>query len=73
MKWVNSNALTAQQMSMTSTEPMHYIFALDDSGSMGGQKWADLMKSYEISINRLKTSKNIKVSVLIEGSNCIKR
>ena len=46
MKWVNSNALTSQQMAMTSSEAIHYIFALDDSGSMSGQKWFDLMKSF---------------------------
>lgn len=51
MKWVASNSLDAQKMAMTSTQSIHFIFALDDSGSMGGQKWLDLMKSFQISIN----------------------
>lgn len=56
-------------MASTKSENLHYIFALDDSGSMSGQKWRDLMNSFSISVEQLKkinlTSKNIKVSILI--------
>lgn len=69
MKYVKSNALEAQKMSMAATGPTHYIFALDDSGSMSGQKWADLMTSYKAAIDAIKKIPNaeatIKISVLI--------
>jgi hypothetical protein len=76
MKYVKSNALDAQKaaMSATTTQPTHYIFALDDSGSMYGQKWSDLMTSYKTAIEAIRKIGNaetsIKVSVLIEGSTC---
>jgi hypothetical protein len=49
MKYVKSNALDAQKAAMND-KPTHYIFALDDSGSMQGQKWKDLMMAYKTAI-----------------------
>jgi hypothetical protein len=76
MNYVQSNALDAQKVAMSSkTEPTHYIFALDDSGSMSGQKWTDLMISYNTAIEAIRKISNsetsIRVSVLIEGSTCL--
>lgn len=69
MTWVASNQLSTQKAAMTSSEHIHYIYALDDSGSMSGQKWTDLMKAYQVSINELKKvsdyKSKVKVSVLI--------
>ncbi len=43
MTWVASNKLTTQKAAMTSSENIHYIYVLDDSGSMKGRKWTDLI------------------------------
>jgi hypothetical protein len=70
MKFVKSNAVDLQKKSMATTNaPTHYIFALDDSGSMSYQKWQDLMISYKAAIEAIKKIANseatIKISVLI--------
>jgi len=49
MNYVKSNALEIQKL-MTTQNPVHYIFALDDSGSMSGTRWQDLMTSYNAAI-----------------------
>jgi len=49
MNYVKSNALETQKL-MTTPNPVHYIFVLDDSGSMSGRKWKDLMTSYNTAI-----------------------
>lgn len=55
MIFVKSNQLEAQKISQAA-QPTHYIFALDDSGSMSGKPWQDLMFALSEAI---KTIKNI--------------
>lgn len=48
--------------------PVHYIFALDESGSMGGDNWRDLLISFNKAMIRIKEKdvyrKENKVSVI---------
>jgi len=42
MNFVKSNTVELQNQ-ISIVEPTHYIFALDNSGSMEGKEWEDLM------------------------------
>lgn len=42
----------------TTTESTHYIFVLDDSGSMQGEKWNNLMTAFSNTVNIIKKSPN---------------
>jgi hypothetical protein len=65
----------AEQMKISVPTAIHYIFALDDSGSMsiatslGKNRWQDLMISFKNTINSIKLLKDaeklIKITVLI--------
>lgn len=61
--------MTNEKTSYSKVESIHYIFALDDSGSMHGQRWQNLMNSFRITIAEIQSlpeaHKYIKVSVLI--------
>lgn len=60
---------------MEQSVPTHYIFVLDDSGSMKGGKWDDLMTSFKAAILEIQkihyAEEQIRVSILIEGSSCL--
>ena len=47
---------------------VHFIFALDESGSMRGRKWADLMKAFQKTLTDIVkfsgANSNNKVSVI---------
>lgn len=53
MKFVKFQNITEQMANQKIGEPVHYIFALDDSGSMncptknGKNRWNDLMAAFE--------------------------
>ena len=52
------------------TSPIHYIFALDDSGSMGGTPWNNLINSFKQTIEKIKakdTRNKTKVSLIVFG------
>jgi hypothetical protein len=42
------------QKQITLVAPTHYIFALDDSGSMSGGKWNNLMAAFKTAINVIR-------------------
>jgi hypothetical protein len=64
-----------------SNAPIHYIFALDDSGSMNGSNWSNLINSFTQTINRIKakdSNNSARVSTIVfcdtarlEGENLI--
>jgi len=54
MNFVKSNAVNIQKETALAVDPIHYIFALDDSGSMHGSKWNDLMEAFSTAIHRLR-------------------
>ena len=49
MQHVKSNKLDEQKNFGTSG-PLHYIFALDGSGSMSGIRWKSLMDAFDMAI-----------------------
>ncbi len=54
MKFVKSNALDGQKLQLYGG-PIHYIFAIDRSGSMGhGTKWKDLKEALSTAINTIR-------------------
>lgn len=68
MKFVKSNSIDIQKL-MSVTEPIHYIFALDQSGSMSGGKWEDLMGAFKAAISSLRkitdSESCLRVSILV--------
>ena len=50
MKFVEANQVDKQKLFAAGLSPTHYIFALDDSGSMSGSKWSDLMSAFKSTI-----------------------
>lgn len=72
MKFVKANTVSAQNVLVV--EPTHYIFALDDSGSMEGEKWQNLMFAFGTAIDKIKSipnsEANIKISILVFNSRC---
>ncbi len=50
MNFVKTNKVFSQ---IKATIPIHYIFALDNSGSMKGAKWNSLMEAYSAAITTL--------------------
>lgn len=62
MKFVKYNKM-ADQIKTNTPTPIHYIFALDDSGSMkrntssGKTRWEDLMAAFNNTINDIKQIK----------------
>jgi hypothetical protein len=44
----------AQNQIQSFNQKAHFIFALDDSGSMSGGSWNDLMKAVGETINKIK-------------------
>ncbi len=60
--------MVSQEKQLSNNNKCHFIFALDDSGSMYYRKWEDLMTSFKTAINKLiiqNTKNNIKISILI--------
>ena len=52
--------------------PVHYIFALDDSGSMSGSSWSNLTNSFTQTVDRIKTNdinNTARVSTIVFSSN----
>ena len=52
--------------------PIHYIFALDDSGSMKGSPWSNLTNSFTHTIDRIKMNdinNTARVSTIVFSSN----
>jgi secreted protein with Ig-like and vWFA domain len=45
--------LKLQTLMSKKTKPIHYIFALDESGSMSGSRWDELMKAMRINIQQI--------------------
>lgn len=43
------------QKQQSQTQNIHYIFALDDSGSMSGTPWNNLIKSFKETIEKIKS------------------
>ncbi len=74
MNFVESNQIDKQKLRLRSF-PCHYIFVLDDSGSMrSDNRWIDLMTAFTTSIELIKglpqAQSFIKISILLEGSTC---
>lgn len=51
-------------MQLKKSRPVHFIFALDESGSMYGEPWNDLIKALSETIDRIKPLKNAHISVI---------
>jgi len=51
MKFVKANVVEQQKQIVSKANPTHYIFALDESGSMIGDKWNQLMLAFTEAIN----------------------
>lgn len=70
LKYVEYSMAYAQRQEAAS---VHYIFALDESGSMRGERWANLLTSFRETINKLKEQdagrKDNKVSLIKFESN----
>ena len=62
-----------QKHSQMLTGGVHFIFALDESGSMGGSPWEELMQAFRKTlsdiVNYSTASTNNKVSVINFASN----
>ncbi len=55
MNFVESNQMDQQKLKINTTTPTHYIFVLDDSGSMSiYNKWEDLMTAFTKSIQKIR-------------------
>lgn len=54
MKFVEANQVGKQKLLAAGIIPTHYIFTLDDSGSMSGSKWTDLMQVFGNTINTIR-------------------
>ena len=58
MKFVDSSQVNKQKI-VSQSEASHYIFALDDSGSMcSSNKWTNLMVAFQNSLNIIKKLPN---------------
>jgi hypothetical protein len=52
MKFVKSNSLDSQKLELYGG-PVHFIFGIDRSSSMGGQKWLDLKKALSAALDTI--------------------
>ena len=53
-QYVPFNKADIQKQGVTNA-PVHYIFALDDSSSMRGSRWNNLINSFTQTVNRIKS------------------
>ena len=57
-----------QAQTQIAVSGIHFIFALDESGSMNGRKWSDLIKALTSTLEDIKkfssSSSNNKISIL---------
>jgi Mg-chelatase subunit ChlD len=67
--WVIDMTLSVQ-VSMTSGAPYHIVFCLDDSGSMGGKPWDDLMLAYRSYLDHTVDADFVSV-VLFNNTACV--
>lgn len=49
--YVTYNMAEAQKIELG---PIHYIFALDESGSMEGESWDNMIKSFKETLKKLR-------------------
>ena len=53
LHYVSHNKAEVQKKEGESS-PIHYIFALDDSGSMGGTRWNNLINSFNQTMAKIQ-------------------
>lgn len=72
LKYVPFNSADKQKKEASAC-PVHYIFALDESRSMSGTRWTNLMRSLSETVNKIRQNdknKNIlKISIIKFASN----
>lgn len=70
MIYVESNQVDKQKIATSGISPTHYIFSLDDSGSMTcNNRWNNLMAAFKNSIETIRkipqAETYIRISILI--------